>query len=258
MEISQELALSLINSTELFPVDFEDAWRWIGYKRKDNAKKKLVRNFERGIDYDLYSPSGGKIDTAGISLGRPTENIKLSLDTFKQLAMMAGTDRGKEVRHYFLQCEKIAKEVGRVVSFSQESEEITRLDRIIEVEKLRLKQKELDNTMLSLHGAATVLTLRGCKSQLVEIEKPTLEVIDERHNVKFLGQTLKQVGEYIEKTSGIKFKRGEVKKRLQALKREDIIAQSPRSILTDYIPAEYLEEAYQLLTSGNRQLLLGE
>lgn len=38
-------------------------------------------------------------------MGRPSESIKLTPDCFKQLAMMAGTERGKKVRRYFLNCE---------------------------------------------------------------------------------------------------------------------------------------------------------
>ena len=115
--------------------------------------------------------------------------------------------------------------------------------------------------MLTLHGAATVLALRGQENQLVEVEKPVVEVIDKRHNqnIKFTGQTLTQIKDYLKDKYGVKFKSGnEIKLRLQKLGREDLIAQTPRSILSDYVPTQYLQEVYQLLTGGNRQMLLGE
>jgi phage anti-repressor protein len=103
MEFSHELALALVQSADPFPVNFEDAWQWIGYTRQDSAKKKLIHNFEEGSDFIAKrrkNPQGG----------RPSEFIKLTVDCFKSLGMMAGTDKGKEIRRYFLECERIAKE----------------------------------------------------------------------------------------------------------------------------------------------------
>jgi len=51
MEFSHELALALFQSTDPFPVDFEQAWRWIGYSTKQKAKDKLFNNFEGCVDY---------------------------------------------------------------------------------------------------------------------------------------------------------------------------------------------------------------
>ena len=41
-DLTPEIVFSLIQSDEKFPVDFEDAWQWIGYGRKDSAKIALV------------------------------------------------------------------------------------------------------------------------------------------------------------------------------------------------------------------------
>lgn len=101
---SLDLAVALIESAEPFPVDFDHAWRWIGYTRKATAREVLVNNFEDGIDFFRFgckSPQGG----------RPGESIMLSIDCFKSLGMMAGTAKGKQVRRYFLDCERIAKSV---------------------------------------------------------------------------------------------------------------------------------------------------
>ena len=70
---------------------------------------------------------------------------------------------------------------------------------------------------------------------------------------------MKQVQEYLNTNFGTNYKNGAaIKKKLLALGRDDIIAQTLRSIASDYIPEEYLEETYKLLTAGNRQMLLGE
>lgn len=95
-------ALSLLSSDDEYPVDFDVAWRWIGYKAKRNAKEVLLNNFTEGLDFlrlSAKSPTGG----------RPSESISLTIDAFKQLGMMAGTEKGKEIRRYFLTCEKHLK-----------------------------------------------------------------------------------------------------------------------------------------------------
>lgn len=103
-DLNFETALALLESSDLFPVDFDAAWQWLGYASKQTAKDKLLRNFDRGEDFSSISiktPHGG----------RPSEFIKLSLDCFKSFCMMAGTEKGKEVRRYFLQCERQLKQV---------------------------------------------------------------------------------------------------------------------------------------------------
>jgi len=114
MEFSHELALALYQSTAPFPADFEAAWRWISYSTKQKAKNKLINNFEEGIDYTLNhlvkrvegNRGGGSVQF---------ESIKLTIDCLKSLGMMAGTQKGKEIRRYFLDCERIAKSASEVM-----------------------------------------------------------------------------------------------------------------------------------------------
>jgi phage anti-repressor protein len=108
MEFSHEIALALVRSEAKFPVNFDDAWQWIGYSTKQKAKDKLTRNFEAGTDYILnqmvkVQNEGGK------SVSRPYEEIRLTIDCLKAFGMMAGTEKGKEIRRYFLECERRLK-----------------------------------------------------------------------------------------------------------------------------------------------------
>jgi len=65
MEFSHELALALVQSNKPFPVDFDDAWRWIGYSTKQKAKNKLTNNFEEEIDFVTSSRAYRKRSSAG-------------------------------------------------------------------------------------------------------------------------------------------------------------------------------------------------
>ncbi|MDM9583070.1 hypothetical protein [Nostoc sp. GT001] len=110
-EISLEIAIYLWNSVEQFPVDFELAWQWLGYTRKDSAKKKLTRNFVENEDYMLRHLAESAPDK-GLT---HRDDIWLSCNCLKEMAMMAGTEKGKEVRQYFLECEILAKQAVKVI-----------------------------------------------------------------------------------------------------------------------------------------------
>lgn len=103
MDLTPEVVFSLIQSREEFPVDFEKAWRWIEYTRKSDAKEVLEASFDKGSDFC------GEFRKNGLR-GRPSEKIYLTIDCFKSFCMMAGTSKGKEVRQYFLCCERELKD----------------------------------------------------------------------------------------------------------------------------------------------------
>jgi len=164
----------------------------------------------------------------------------------------------------------VACKVALVTAFEKAKETIKTVipaqnDRIRELElaneNLRMQKEILDrqDTMLILHGAPTVLALMGRSDQVVETDRPTIEVIDEKHNIRFKGQTVKQIAEHLSNNYGMKIKNGaEVRKRLERAGRSDLIAQTPRSILADYIPDENLAETYRILGAEDRQRLIGE
>jgi len=89
MEFSKELALQLLKSSEPFPADFEEAWRWIGYSTKQKAKNKLTNNFLEGIDYTLTqmvkrvegNRGGGSVQF---------ESIKLTVDAERRTCVNLG------------------------------------------------------------------------------------------------------------------------------------------------------------------------
>lgn len=128
-------------------------------------------------------------------------------------------------------------------------------------ENLRMQNEMLarQDSMLTLHGSPVMLALAGKSDQIIEVEKPTLEVIDEKHNVRFEGQTLTQMADYIQSRYGIRFKSGaDLKRALERLGGGGLVAQTPRTVTGDYVPKEFLDEAYRLLTNGDRQKLIGE
>ncbi|MBD2457988.1 phage antirepressor KilAC domain-containing protein [Nostoc sp. FACHB-87] len=104
-QFTQTLANQIYQSAEQFPVSFDDAWVWLGYSRKDNAKLNFSKcQFIEGIDYIVLLKS--QENPYG---GRPAEDIYLAAECLKRWAMRAGTTQGEQVRSYFLECERVAK-----------------------------------------------------------------------------------------------------------------------------------------------------
>lgn len=99
---SIEIAQVLFDSLDEFPVNLDDAWIWIGYAEKRNAKDSLISAFIDGKDF----LSSGTMRTEA---GRQSEVIMMTVECFKMLGMMAKTEKGKEIRRYFLDCEATAK-----------------------------------------------------------------------------------------------------------------------------------------------------
>ena len=95
----------IVRSEQDFPVDFDRAWQWVGYSTKGNALRVLTENFKQGEDFDLSKMRNQK----GRGGDHKSVEYRLSTDCFKAFCMMAGTERGKEVRRYFLQCEKMLR-----------------------------------------------------------------------------------------------------------------------------------------------------
>ncbi|MBN3927124.1 phage antirepressor KilAC domain-containing protein [Nostoc sp. NMS4] len=96
-----------VESEVEFSVNFDDGWQWLDYSKKANAKASFLNcGFVEEVDYIVLLDN-----QQNLSGGRPCENIYLTKDCLKGWAMMSNTSRGKEVRAYFIKCEKELKEL---------------------------------------------------------------------------------------------------------------------------------------------------
>jgi hypothetical protein len=97
-------------STDLtkFIVSFDEVFEWLGFTRKDSAKKLLIKRFEENTDYviqNLLRPESGQVLRS--HGGNNRENILLSVPAFKMFAMLCNTDKGKQTRLYYTKMEEI-------------------------------------------------------------------------------------------------------------------------------------------------------
>jgi hypothetical protein len=92
-----------------FPIDFDDAWHFLGYSTKANGLRKFKGGgFKEGFDYRCMK---GIVITANANPSEPDENVDLggrpadkyymTTNAFELFAMIAMTETGDKVRRFF-------------------------------------------------------------------------------------------------------------------------------------------------------------
>nr|WP_322714535.1 phage antirepressor KilAC domain-containing protein [Nostoc sp. ChiSLP03a]MDZ8215789.1 phage antirepressor KilAC domain-containing protein [Nostoc sp. ChiSLP03a] len=143
-----------VESEVEFAVNFNDAWQWLEYSTKASAKRALISNFEEKVDYLVFN-----ISVENLSGGRPSEEIYLTKDCFKQLAMLSGTAKGREVRLYFLQCEKELKAIREAqpkLPSNYREALLALVEAEDEKERLALKAAEAEAKVVQLQPKAEI------------------------------------------------------------------------------------------------------
>jgi len=121
---------------------------------------------------------------------------------------MADTEEGEAIRQYFIETEKKWRMVeeqqpenAKDIESQKEQIEQRKLELQLELVKTNERYFDKRKSVAEMHGKPFLALIDGNSDAVVEIEKPTLEVVDERHNVSFKGQTLNQLRKEIGKRS---------------------------------------------------------
>ena len=115
-----------------FVVDFDSAWKWAGFTRKDHAKTVLNKHFIIDIDYQVksFAPEVAvakkDIDITVFNNfktydikepfdkdnrgGSNKETILLTVNTFKKFCLKAGTKKADEIHDYYIKLEELLHE----------------------------------------------------------------------------------------------------------------------------------------------------
>lgn len=89
--------------TNDYPINLENVYKMIGFANKGNAMKTIKSNFIENEDYKTSLLPKEKSSWGGSG----KDEIMLNVDTFKNLCMMAKTDKGKQIRKYYVKLENI-------------------------------------------------------------------------------------------------------------------------------------------------------
>ena len=193
------------------------------------------------------------------------ESISLTLDCFNSLGMMAGTGQGKEVRRYFLECERVAKKAAEIVP--AQSQEIERLMLELQVAQAQTaaaqsqeRLMQVSSAIVTMHGAGMLGLILGKPEAIVE--QPPI-VVEENILVDRSGRPVRTY-EGLSKTKlaqryGMK-KAQDLVNWLQSMGKADLIQPGLTAAPCQFVPFEYVAELDRLWAArqGNRQRLLGE
>jgi phage anti-repressor protein len=124
-----------------YPINLENVFKMIGFANKENAKRTLKNNFTKDEDYKtLLVRKDEQKHTDETRGGHNQEDVMLNIDTFKNLCMLAKTDKGKEIRKYYVKLENIYNQIIK--------EEIENKDKLLEEkEQLLIEQEKLINDL---------------------------------------------------------------------------------------------------------------
>ena len=110
-ELNYKFYITNKNNPNEFIVNLEEIFKWIGFSTKGNAKTLLTKEtsgFKINIDYKI------KIHEKQVFLpmqknlgGRNSDTILLTLNCFKLLSFIAGTEKSRKIYHYYMKMEDV-------------------------------------------------------------------------------------------------------------------------------------------------------
>ena len=147
-----------------FNIDLDDIWRWLGYTRKNDAKRILEKYFTIDIDYTVKktatetsvavfksilknektAPSIDGVVFEPINGGQNKETILLTINTFKKFCLKAGTKKADEIHDYYIKLEELLHE-----TLCEETNEL-RLELENKNNKIILISKELHDEQVKI------------------------------------------------------------------------------------------------------------
>jgi hypothetical protein len=158
-----------------FIINFDDIWKYVGFARKDGAKKLLEKNFIADIDYKILLLKSAELSTDDKICHKPTtddeichkptkntkggfnkDTILLTINTFKGFCLAAGTKKSREIHEYYIKLEKVL--------YESISEENTDLKNQLTAKDSQLTEKdEKHKTDLKMKKHTTLVELLKTK-----------------------------------------------------------------------------------------------
>jgi hypothetical protein len=134
-----------------FVVDFDNIWKWIGFTRKDNAKRLLEKYFIKDIDFKILLLRSEEQDFKNVKNlkeskevkensekehgGHNKEKIMMTVNTFKKFCLKADTKKSDEIHDYYINLEDLLHE-----TINEETNEMK--------DQLLIKENEIKNNKL--------------------------------------------------------------------------------------------------------------
>lgn len=125
------------NEKENYPIKGDPAMEWLDYSRKDVFKRFFEKILTKDKDYIIIQNENNKPK----AMGHLNETFKFTKDAFIKMGIHAKTEKGEQIKDYYLELQKIVIQYG-VFQYKKHIEE--KYNIILE----KLKQSELENEEL--------------------------------------------------------------------------------------------------------------
>lgn len=99
-----------VDAKELYQALGLDTTQWARWSKQNIQDNPFALE---GTDYEVYDLM------SNTKSGRPTKKYLLNIDFAKKLAMQVRTEKGEQIRDYFLECERRASQPAIPQSFSE-------------------------------------------------------------------------------------------------------------------------------------------
>jgi phage anti-repressor protein/phage antirepressor YoqD-like protein len=122
------IAAANIGGEEIQTVNARDLHAFLEVRKdfSDWIKAQLDGTFTQGIDFETFPPKGERENQA-LSGWKVRIDYALTIDCAKHIAMMSRTEKGRQARDYFLECERRAKNPVPAIAVPQTLPEALRL-----------------------------------------------------------------------------------------------------------------------------------
>jgi hypothetical protein len=146
-----------------FVIDLDNVWKWLGFTRKNDAKRVIERNFTLNNDYKIFKKTFATENTAPKETsddnrgGHNKEIIMLNINTFKKFCLKSGTKKADDVHDYFIKLENIMFEITKE-ECDELKQQLQKIENIKnkEMELKIIKEKELEKEKLLLTEYANI------------------------------------------------------------------------------------------------------
>ena len=152
------------------------AWLEIGRDFSHWIKEQIDRcDLVENQDYEVFAKNG--VNPQG---GRPSTEYALSIDAAKEVSMMSQTEKGKEARRYFIECERIARNPIQSLSRKQLALMVVQAEE--EKERLAIENKQMGMEITSLTSKNEI--------QAETIRQQGKELVESREKVQIYNKTM--------------------------------------------------------------------
>ena len=148
--------------------------------------------------------------------------------------------------------------IFNLMSTGKTSLDIDPIDKLIKLEELRFKNTQLACDMATMHGKEYGALVLGRPDAVIEVDRPVLEVIDNRCGDRRRGMTFTQLNKYLEQKTGKGFKTGAIFQRLIEKERPDLVDLIQRPVNQPFVHEENIDDVIDIAMKQPHQLRIGE